>query len=64
MVAPDLAGQGLGRWLLRFAETQAPDEVESITLFTGARSTRTSRCTNAPAFSARLSLRLSTQSAS
>jgi GNAT superfamily N-acetyltransferase len=40
MVAPDLAGQGLGGWLLRFAEAQAPDEVESITLFTGARSTR------------------------
>jgi GNAT superfamily N-acetyltransferase len=40
MVAPDLAGQGLGRWLLRFAEAQAPDGVESIVLFTGARSTR------------------------
>ena len=40
MVAPDLAGQGLGGWLLRFAEAQAPDDVESITLFTGARSTR------------------------
>jgi GNAT superfamily N-acetyltransferase len=40
MVAPDLAGQGLGRWLLRFAESQAPDDVDSITLFTGARSTR------------------------
>ena len=40
MVAPDLAGQGLGGWLLRFAEAQAPDDVESITLFTGARSAR------------------------
>ncbi len=40
MVAPDHAGKGLGRWLLRFAEAQAPDDVESITLFTGARSTR------------------------
>lgn len=40
MVAPDLAGHGLGRWLLRFAEAQAPDDVESIILFTGARSTR------------------------
>jgi len=40
MVAPDLAGQGLGRWLLRLAEEQAPADVESITLFTGAQSTR------------------------
>jgi GNAT superfamily N-acetyltransferase len=40
MVAPDLVGRGLGGWLLRLAEAQAPDEVESITLFTGARSTR------------------------
>lgn len=40
MVAPDLAGQGLGGWLLRLAEAHAPEDVESITLFTGARSTR------------------------
>jgi GNAT superfamily N-acetyltransferase len=40
MVAPDLAGQGLGGWLLRFAEAEAPDGVETIALFTGARSTR------------------------
>ena len=40
MVAPDLAGRGLGGWLLRLAESRAPDEVESVTLFTGARSTR------------------------
>ena len=40
MVAPDLAGRGLGRWLLAFAEAQAPDEVEQLVLFTGARSTR------------------------
>ena len=26
MVAPDLAGHGLGRWLLAFAEGQAPAE--------------------------------------
>ena len=42
--APDgrtrLRGQGLGGWLLRFAEAQAPDDVESVTLFTGERSTR------------------------
>jgi GNAT superfamily N-acetyltransferase len=40
MVAPDLAGRGLGRWLLAFAEAQAPDDVEQLVLFTGARSTR------------------------
>jgi GNAT superfamily N-acetyltransferase len=40
MVAPDLAGQGLGGWLLRFAEDQAPADVESIQLFTGSRSVR------------------------
>lgn len=40
MVAPDLAGQGLGGWLLRFAEDQGPADVESITLFTGLRSLR------------------------
>jgi tRNA (guanine37-N1)-methyltransferase len=40
MVAPDLAGKGLGGWLLRFAEAEAPADVESITLFTGARSAR------------------------
>jgi GNAT superfamily N-acetyltransferase len=40
MVAPDLAGKGLGGWLLRFAEDQAPADVESITLFTGVRSLR------------------------
>ena len=40
MVAPDLAGQGLGGWLLRFAEDQAPADIESITLFTGVRSLR------------------------
>ena len=28
MVAPDLGGQGLGRWLLAYAETQAPDGVD------------------------------------
>jgi GNAT superfamily N-acetyltransferase len=40
MVAPDLAGRGLGRWLLRFAEEQAPAHVGSFTLFTGALSIR------------------------
>jgi tRNA (guanine37-N1)-methyltransferase len=40
MVAPDLSGRGLGRWLLAYAEAQAPDDVETIGLFTGAKSTR------------------------
>lgn len=40
MVAPDLAGRGLGGWLLRLAEADAPDDVELITLFTGERSVR------------------------
>jgi ribosomal protein S18 acetylase RimI-like enzyme len=40
MVAPDVAGRGLGGWLLRLAEAQAPADVESITLYTGAQSTR------------------------
>ena len=40
MVAPDLAGRGLGRWLLGFAEAQAPAGVDTIVLFTGARSVR------------------------
>ena len=40
MVAPDFAGRGLGRWLLRLAEGEAPVEVTSIVLFTGVRSAR------------------------
>jgi ribosomal protein S18 acetylase RimI-like enzyme len=40
MVAPDLAGRGLGGWLLRLAEAQVPADVESITLFTGSQSAR------------------------
>jgi GNAT superfamily N-acetyltransferase len=40
MVAPDLAGRGLGRWLLAFAEAQAPEDIEHLVLFTGAASTR------------------------
>lgn len=40
MVAPDYAGRGLGRWLLRYAERQAPTTVRRITLSTGARSHR------------------------
>ena len=40
MVAPDLAGRGLGRWLLGIADAAAPDDVDVISLFTGAKSTR------------------------
>lgn len=40
MVAPDLAGRGLGSWLLRFAESRAPVGVERFTLYTGARNVR------------------------
>ncbi len=40
MVAPDLGGRGLGRWLLRYAEDHAPPDVDTAALFTGARSVR------------------------
>lgn len=40
MVAPDLAGRGLGRRLLEHAEAHAPAEARWFALFTGARSTR------------------------
>lgn len=40
MVAPDLAGQGVGRWLLAYAERQAPPETTTCALFTGHRSRR------------------------
>lgn len=40
MVAPDLAGRGLGRWLLQLAENDAPVDVASFVLFTGVRSAR------------------------
>jgi tRNA (guanine37-N1)-methyltransferase len=38
MVAPDLRGRGLGRWLLQHAEAAAPPQARRITVFTGARS--------------------------
>jgi NAD(P)H-dependent FMN reductase len=40
MVAPDEAGHGLGRWLLSYAERQAPEGMSAYSLFTGARSER------------------------
>ncbi|MGU3291309.1 GNAT family N-acetyltransferase [Williamsia sp. M5A3_1d] len=43
MVAPDVAGQGLGRRLLEQAERLAPAEATTFELFTGARSTRNQR---------------------
>jgi tRNA (guanine37-N1)-methyltransferase len=43
MVAPDLAGRGLGRWLLRHIERAAPAEATSYRLFTGAGSARNIR---------------------
>ena len=43
MVAPDLAGQGIGRWLLGRAEDLAPTTVSSFTLYTGRNSIRNIR---------------------
>ena len=40
MVAPDLEGRGLGRWLLSHIEDAAPPEATSYRLVTGARSER------------------------
>ena len=40
MVAPDLAGRGLGSWLLAYAEGKAPKEITTFALFTGAHSDR------------------------
>lgn len=39
MVAPDLQGRGLGRWLLTHAEHAAPAGTTALRLSTGARST-------------------------
>ncbi|WP_230689655.1 bifunctional NAD(P)H-dependent oxidoreductase/GNAT family N-acetyltransferase [Catellatospora paridis] len=39
MVAPDQAGNGIGSWLLAYAEQQAPEETAYYELFTGHRST-------------------------
>ena len=43
MVAPDLQGRGLGRWLLARIEEEAPPGVTTYSLFTGAGSTRNQR---------------------
>jgi NAD(P)H-dependent FMN reductase/GNAT superfamily N-acetyltransferase len=43
MVAPDHRGRGLGRYLLSWAEAQAPEDTERLELFTGALSARNLR---------------------
>jgi tRNA (guanine37-N1)-methyltransferase len=43
MVAPDLAGRGLGRTLLERIEAAAPAGVTTYSLFTGAGSLRNQR---------------------
>jgi len=43
MVAPDVAGRGLGRELLARIEALAPEQVRTFSLFTGARSARNQR---------------------
>jgi GNAT superfamily N-acetyltransferase len=40
MVAPDQAGRGIGRWLLSFIESRAPEAATHFSLFTGSRSSR------------------------
>lgn len=43
MVAPDLASQGLGRWLFKAGEGLAPAETTRFVLFTGVKSERNIR---------------------
>ena len=43
MVAPDLRGRGLGRWLLGYVESAAPPDARRMSLLTGARSQRNLR---------------------
>jgi GNAT superfamily N-acetyltransferase len=43
MVAPDLAGRGLGRFLLSWIEERVPEGIPRLELFTGARSARNLR---------------------
>lgn len=43
MVAPDLAGRGLGRFLLTWIERHAPEGTARFQLFTGAKSERNLR---------------------
>jgi GNAT superfamily N-acetyltransferase len=50
MVAPDLRGSGLGRFLLETAMAAAPEGVTQLALFTGARSERNIRMYEAAGF--------------
>lgn len=43
MVAPDLRGRGIGRWLLARIEERAPDSVQRLELVTGAANRRNQR---------------------
>lgn len=43
MVAPDLAGRGIGSALLRIIEAAAPHDIGQYTLFTGSQSDRNIR---------------------
>lgn len=40
MVAPDLSGQGIGKWLLAHAESRAPSGITTVGLCTGRHSRR------------------------
>ncbi|HET8603539.1 MAG TPA: tRNA (guanosine(37)-N1)-methyltransferase TrmD [Marmoricola sp.] len=53
MVAPDLRGRGLGRWLLARAEQAAPDSVRTFRLSTGAVEERTLRFCRRAGYSVR-----------
>ncbi|HET8961997.1 GNAT family N-acetyltransferase [Nocardioides sp.] len=43
MVAPDLRGRGIGRFLLEYAERAAPPSVSTYSLLTGTDNRRTQR---------------------
>jgi GNAT superfamily N-acetyltransferase len=50
MVAPDLGGRGLGRFLLAWIEEHRPGAAARFQLFTGAKSTRNLRLYNAAGY--------------
>jgi tRNA (guanine37-N1)-methyltransferase len=53
MVAPDLRGRGLGRWLLEHAEQAAPESVRTFRLYTGATKDRNLRLYKKAGYSVR-----------